>query len=229
MKSELQITFRNMKPSEEIEELVRAGAAKLDALYSQLMGCRVMIEIPHRHHKKGSPYHVRIDLTVPQGEIVVKREPSLSGQARQSGKRDLQKNVETQIPHKDLRIAISDAFKAAGRRLQDYARRQRGDIKTHAPLPEARVSQIFPREGYGFLVSEDGREIYFHKNSVLGQGFLRLKVRRLSGLLKSWEKKGLRPALCASFPNREFRKRQKARRLELTEQAWGAPTPRASD
>ena len=176
MKSELQITFRNMKPSEEIEELVRAGAAKLDALYSQLMGCRVMIEIPHRHHKKGSPYHVRIDLTVPQGEIVVKREPSLSGQARQSGKRDLQKNVETQIPHKDLRIAISDAFKAAGRRLQDYARRQRGNIKTHAPLPEARVSQIFPREGYGFLISEDGREIYFHKNSVLGQGFPRLKV-----------------------------------------------------
>jgi hypothetical protein len=144
MKSQLQITFRNMKPSKEIEELIRAGAAKLDALYSQLVGCRVMVEIPHRHHKKGSPYHVRIDLTVPQGEIIVKREPSLSARARQLGEREIRKNAEVQIPHKDLRFAISDAFKAAARRLQDYARRQRGDIKTHEPLPEARVSQIFP-------------------------------------------------------------------------------------
>jgi cold shock CspA family protein len=176
MKSELQITFRNMKPSKEIEELVRAGAAKLDALYAQLMGCRVMVEIPHRHHKKGSLYHVRIDLTVPQGEIVVKREPSLSAGARHLGERKVRKDAEAQVPHKDLRIAIGDAFKAAGRRLQDHARRRRGDIKSHVPLPEARVSQIFPREGYGFLASEDGREIYFHKNSVLGQSFPRLKV-----------------------------------------------------
>jgi len=82
MKSQLQITFRNMEPSKEIEEWIRAQAAKLDLLYSQLMGCRVMVEIPHRHHRTGSPYHIRIDLTVPQGEIVVKREPSLSARAR---------------------------------------------------------------------------------------------------------------------------------------------------
>ena len=86
MKSQLQMTFRNMKPSKEIEEWIRAGAAKLDTLYSQLMGCHVMVEIPHRHHKAGSLYHVRIDLRVPRGEILVKREPSLSGRARQSGK-----------------------------------------------------------------------------------------------------------------------------------------------
>jgi cold shock CspA family protein len=92
------------------------------------------------------------------------------------GERKIRKDAEAQVPHKDLRIAIGDAFNAAGRRLQDHARRRRGDIKSHVPLPEARVSQIFPREGYGFLASEDGREIYFHKNSVLGQSFPRLKV-----------------------------------------------------
>jgi cold shock CspA family protein len=73
-------------------------------------------------------------------------------------------------------LAIDDAFKAAGRRLQDYARRQRGDIKGRALLPEARVSKLLPQEGYGFLTSDDGREIYFHKNSVLGRAFPRLKV-----------------------------------------------------
>ena len=176
MKSELQITYRNMKPSTEIEDWIRAEAAKLDTLYSQVMGCRVAVEVPHRHHKKGSPYHIRIDLTVPRGEIVVKREPSLSARARHLGEREIRKQAEVKTPHKKLRQAIDDAFKAAGRRLQDYARRQRGDVKSPTLLPEAYVSKILPQEGYGFLTSDDGREIYFHKNSVLGRAFPRLKV-----------------------------------------------------
>lgn len=65
MKSQLLITFRNMKPSTEIEKWVRGEAAKLDTFYSQVMGCRVAAEVPHRHHRKGSLYHIRIDLTVP--------------------------------------------------------------------------------------------------------------------------------------------------------------------
>ena len=176
MKSELQVTFRNIEPSPEIEEWIRAEVAKLDTLYTQLMGCRVMIELPHRHHKKGLPFHIRIDLTVPQGEIVVKHEPSLSSRARQLRENEIRKQGEVDIPHKDLQQAITEAFKAAGRRLQDYARRQRGDIKSHVSLPEARVSKILPGAGYGFLTSDDGREIYFHKNSVLGRAFLRLQV-----------------------------------------------------
>ena len=176
MKSELQITYRNMKPSTEVEKWIRAEAAKLDTLYSRVMGCRVAIEVPHRHHWKGSPYHIRIDLTVPHGEIVVKREPSLNARARHLGEGKIKKQSEVKIPHKKLRQAINDAFKAAGRRLQDYARRQRGDIKSSTLLPEARVSKILPQEGYGFLASDDGREIYFHRNSVLGRAFPRLKV-----------------------------------------------------
>ncbi len=176
MKSELQITYRNMKPSTEVEKWIRAEAAKLDTLYSRVMGCRVAVEVPHRHHRKGSPYHIRIDLTVPHGEIVVKREPSLNARARHLGERESKKQSEVKIPHKKLRQAINDAFKAAGRRLQDYARRQRGDIKSPTLVPEARVSKILLQEGYGFLTSDDGREIYFHKNSVLGRAFPRLQV-----------------------------------------------------
>jgi cold shock CspA family protein len=113
---------------------------------------------------------------MPGGEIVVKREPSLSARARQLGEREIKKETEVHVPHKQLRQAIDDAFKAAGRRLQDYARRQRGDVKSLSLLPEARVSRILPEEGYGFLTSGDGREIYFHKNSVLRRAFPRLKV-----------------------------------------------------
>ena len=204
MKSELQVTFRNMEPSPEIEEWIRAEAAKLDTFYAQLMGCRVMVELPHRHHRKGSPFHIRIDLTVPQGEIVVKHVPSLSSRARQLGENEIRKHGEANIQHKDLRQAINDSFKTAGRRLQDYARRQRGDIKSHVPLPEARVSKILPRAGYGFLTSDDGREIYFHRNSVLGRAFPRLKVGTTVRFAEEQGEKGPQASTVHVVPKRRI-------------------------
>lgn len=70
MKSQLQITFRNMKSSKEVEEWIREAAAKLDSFYSQIMGCRVELQIPHRHHpRREARITFRIDLMVPQGEI----------------------------------------------------------------------------------------------------------------------------------------------------------------
>ncbi len=73
--------------------------------------------------------------------------------------------------YKDLNIMIRDAFDEARRQLEDYARRQRNEVKAHESLPHARVVRVFPEAGYGFLGTPDGREIYFHKNSVLGANF----------------------------------------------------------
>jgi cold shock CspA family protein len=190
MQSPPQITFRNMTPSATVEEWIRDEADKLDTFYSRVMGCRVAIEVPHRHHRKGSPYHIRIDLTVPGEEIVVKREPSLSQRARQSGETGIKKHLEVKTPHKNLRVAINDAFRAAGRRLQDYARRQRGDVKSHPPLQAARVGKILQDKGYGFLTSDDGRGIYFHKNSVLNRAFSHLKVGARVSFVEELGEKG---------------------------------------
>ena len=190
MKLPVQITFRNMDRSEAIEEWIRAEAAKLDTFYNRIMRCRVAIEVPHRHHRKGSSYRLRIDLTVPGEEIVVKRQPSLSHRVQQLGETEIKKHLELATPHKNLRLAINDAFKAAGRRVQDYARRRRGDVKSHAPLRLARVSKILPDEGYGFLTSDDNRGIYFHKNSVLNGAFSRLKVGTVVRFLEEQGEKG---------------------------------------
>jgi cold shock CspA family protein/ribosome-associated translation inhibitor RaiA len=190
MQSPLQITFRNITPSATIEEWVRTEADKLDSFYTRVMGCRVAIEVPHRHHRKGSPYHIRIELTVPGEEIVVKREPSLSHRARQLGETDIKKHLEVRTPHKNLRAAINDAFRAAGRRLQDYARRQRGDVKSHPSLQVARVGKILQDQGYGFLTSGDGRGIYFHKNSVLNGAFSHLKVGTRVSFVEELGEKG---------------------------------------
>lgn len=190
MQSPLQITFRNMTPSATIEEWVRTEVDKLDSFYNRVERCRVAIEVPHRHHRKGSPFHVRIDLTVPGEEIVVKRQPSLSHRARQLGETEIKKQLEVKTPHKNLRVAINDAFRAAGRRLQDYARRQRGDVKSHPSLQVARVGKILQDQGYGFLTSDDGRGIYFHMNSVLNGAFSHLKVGTRVSFVEELGEKG---------------------------------------
>lgn len=114
MQLPLQVTFRNMSPSEQLEAYIRERAAKLDEFYDKIMSCRVMVELHHQHHHKGNLYHVRVDLTVPQNEIVANRK------------------ADEHHAHEDAYVAVRDAFDAAERQLEDYARRQRGEVKTHA-------------------------------------------------------------------------------------------------
>jgi len=172
----IQVTFRKLESSAMVEQWIREEAVKLDEFYNRIMSCRVVVELPNRRRQWGNLYHVRIDVTVPGGELVVRRQPSLHAPIQQLHEAKVVKHLEVTTPHKELRQAIDDAFKAMGRRLQDYARRQRGDVKTHEPAPRARVSKLLPVEGYGFLETPGGREIYFHRNSVLDEGFDHLKI-----------------------------------------------------
>jgi cold shock CspA family protein len=170
------VTFRNVRSPELAGKWVRDEVSKLAILYPRIMACHVAVESPRRHHKHGSQFHIRIDLTVPGGEIVIKHEPSLHARVRQAGETKFAKHLELNNAHENLRQAIDHAFKAAGRRLQDYARRQRGSVKSHEPPLTAHVSKLFPKNGYGFITAQDGREIYFHKNAVLNRGFNKLKT-----------------------------------------------------
>ncbi len=153
MKIPLQITVRNLSLSEAAESEIQKKVEKLDSICDKIVGCRVRVEAPHRHKQQGILYNVRIDLTVPGKEIVVKREH-----------------------HEDVYVAIRDAFSAARRQVQNYMRKRRGEVKVHEDVPYARVSKLFFEEGYGFLETPDGREIYFHQNSVLNGGFENLDI-----------------------------------------------------
>ena len=181
METPLQITFRNMPRSDAIEENVREKAAKLDGLFGGITSCRVIVEAPHRHHYKGKAYVVRIDMAVPSGELVVNRAPKRLEAAKAHSKEPENDLAEHHEPskhaaHEDVYVAIRDAFNAAGRKLQTYARRRRGEKKIHERPPVARVAKLFPTDDYGFLETRDGRELYFHKNSVVNRGFERLEI-----------------------------------------------------
>ena len=151
MKFIFQITARDVPHSEALEAHVRQKAEKLQAFYPNLMGCRVVIEVPHKHKTQGRAFNVCLDITVPGKELVVNREAD-----------------------QDVYVALRDAFDAAKRQLEDYGRRQRGDIKTHAPVMHGKVKRVNPEEGYGFIETPDGQELYFHRDNLANINFDKL-------------------------------------------------------
>lgn len=142
----LQITFRNMKPSAAVEGRVREEAGKLETFYDGIIRCRAVIELPHKHRRKGDLYNVRIELTVPGAELIVKREPSLQASLRQVDVEKQSKSYEVDAAHKDIYVVIRDAFREARRQLQDFVRRQRGQTKLHTHEASGRGSQISSQE-----------------------------------------------------------------------------------
>jgi ribosomal subunit interface protein len=153
MQIPLQISLHGITRSNALYNAIREKADKLERYYDRIMSCRVVLELAGRHQRKGKEFSVRIDLKVPGGELAVTREHD-----------------------EDLQIALRDAFDAARRRLEDYARTQRGDVKRHAPEVEGRVARLDADQGFGFIVTDDGREYYFSRENVVTPPFENLAV-----------------------------------------------------
>lgn len=156
----LKIDFQNMDPSEYVTARVNSRVAKLAQVFNRVMGCRVTVQAPHRHHHKGNTYRIRIVVNLPGGTVVA---------GRDSG---------NDLAHADVYVAIRDAFDALERQLSSAVRRRRGEVKTHASGDTGRVARMFPDEGYGFIELTDGAQIYFHRNAVDGGGFSHLREGR---------------------------------------------------
>jgi ribosome-associated translation inhibitor RaiA len=168
----VQTTFRNMDASAAVAGRVQEEAEKLDKYFPRITSCRVIVEAPRRHHRHGDPFHIRIELEVPGKELVVKHEPNL----KREEQGEWHKRLEVGGPHQDVYMAIREGFKAMRRQLRDYVRCLRHEVKVHHRAPHAKVSKLFPKEGYGFIETLDGREIYFHENSVANWAFEPLDI-----------------------------------------------------
>lgn len=167
MQVPLRISTHEVTLSSDMEDFVRERARRLERFYPRLTRCDVVVNGYSRHHRSGGPVSVRMHLGVPGGELTVDRQAAES-----------------------VEVALREAFDAARRQLQDYWRLQRGKVKTHEPQPEARVIRIFPEEGYGFLLTPDGREIYFHAHSVLDGGFDALEVGTVARYVETQGEEG---------------------------------------
>jgi ribosome-associated translation inhibitor RaiA len=114
----VEVTFRNLEKSDSLEREIHHRAEKLGTYCSNIVACRVLVSKPHRHKVNGTRFSVHIDVVVPGEEIAVSHSPDFRKQS-EDGTR------------KDVRTVVRDAFAAAKRQLQDYARRRRLEVKAH--------------------------------------------------------------------------------------------------
>jgi cold shock CspA family protein len=153
MQTAPQVSFDDLPVDAAVRDAALDHIAQLERVSDRITGCHVVVAQPHRHHREGRLYSVRVDLVVPGGEIVVNRDHHLDH------------------AHEDVHVALRDSFLAARRRLEDHVRRMRGVEKTHATRARGRISRIFPLEGYGFIETPDGREVYFHRHAISDREF----------------------------------------------------------
>lgn len=154
-----QIDFHGMEPSPDYRDEILRHIERLEDKYGRMTSCRVVVTAPGGRHHTGGHFEVHIHIVLPdEREVAIDRTPDPDERFQR------------------FEFALNDAFGRAGRQLQDEVGRMRGKVKHHEEAPTGVVKQIMREDGYGFLESEDGREIYFHRNSVRAPGFDDLDV-----------------------------------------------------
>jgi ribosome-associated translation inhibitor RaiA/cold shock CspA family protein len=142
----LEIAFLNVPPSEAIERRIRDRVARMQRHFSHVTSCRVVFAVPHRSPANALEYHVRIETRVPDKELVVSRDPGDPG------------------AHFDPYVAVRDAFGAMERQLEAHGQKIRHETKLHPAPLQGQVRRTF--RDHGFAATNDGREVYFHRNAV---------------------------------------------------------------
>lgn len=160
MQVPIEVNFRNCVPSEQIRAEIEKEARRLDRLFGRITSCKVIVTVPSLlHHRKGELFKIDIHIALPRHKDVI-----------------VNKTHSDVHQHEHISVAIKDAFAAAQRQIEDAVRKMRGDVKQDIAPERGRVAKLIAEENYGFIESPDGREIYFHRNSVLDGAFDRLKV-----------------------------------------------------
>ena len=149
----LEITFSRMEPSEALETRIRKLAARLDKFSTHIMRCHVVVEAPGHHSHQGGLFNVHIDITAPGEQIAIRRAHHEAHS------------------HEDPYVALRDAFRAARRKLEEYERKRRHDVKTHVQPLHGRICELDSDRQFGRIETDSGRLIYFHSHSVHDRKF----------------------------------------------------------
>lgn len=160
MEIPLEISFHDMQSSDAVEAEIRRYVDKLEKVHGRIIGCRVAIEKQHRQHRTGNVFDVKIELRLPGGDVVVSREPH---------------RAHEKYATPTIRTSLRDAFAAAERQLKDYKQQQRGEVQVHEVPFQGQVAQLYPGEDHGFILTNDGTQLYFHRNSLMNADFDALK------------------------------------------------------
>lgn len=158
MQTSLQIAWEHMDPSDFLQARIEREVAALERTFSGIISCKVHVEGRSHRQRKGGLYAMRVRLLLPGGvEIEASRNPPQDH------------------AHEDAYVTLRDVFSALRRQLRERVRERREQSQHPDVHPHGLVSQLAPEKDHGFIRADDGRELYFHRNSVL-TGFDRLRV-----------------------------------------------------
>lgn len=169
---DFKIQYLGFPESDFVTNAVWDYIEHLEKIYKPIMSCNVIISHPHHKKHKGGIYHVKIRLHMAGGDIIIDRES------------------ENNHAHEDVYVAIRDAFDSAKRKLEDFTRVREGRVKEKAIPQHARIIRILDIEDCGFILDQNNREIYFHRNALLNGKFEDLKVGQEVRYSESMGEKG---------------------------------------
>lgn len=161
MEKPLQIAFKDTESSEFIETLIRERVDRLERFHHRIIGCRVVVDIPHRSHGSAKlPMGIAVEVEVPGRNKIVA------------------KGAENRHDTKaDQSVIINKVFDAVQRQLEEAADIQRGAVKQHdSEMETGLVVRLFPDQNYGFIEVKDSPDLYFTRNAVNGDAFDELEV-----------------------------------------------------
>ena len=152
METPIEIDFQGMAANTGVRDSIIKHVSQLEERFGRITAGRVVLKAPGGHHRKGGLYEINIRLTLPEGREV-----------------NVDHTAQNDERYSDLNFSINDTFKRARRQLQDQIRKLQGQVKHHEGAPVGTVVELDPLGEFGLIETEDGREIYFHRNSVLGE------------------------------------------------------------
>lgn len=152
MQVPVQVTFRDVKHSQEVTDHIYEKSEKLNQFSENMISCQVVVEFASKHLQTGSLYNTRIVVNAPGKEL-----------------------VSTRNHNENMYISIRDAFDDMARMLEDYSRILHGKVKHHPPIIEGVVARMFDK-GFGFIETANGDEYYFNKDHVVHPKVRSLRV-----------------------------------------------------
>ncbi len=154
----IQIVFHDVPHTEALEAEIREMIEHLDRFSDRILTCRVEIERDASRHQVGNRFRARIYVHLPGRELAVGDHPPKAS-------------------HTDLSVTVHDAFDAMERQIEEYMHVRKRVVKRHfQPDSRGRVVRVLPELDHGFIEAFDGREVYFHRNSVLHAALEELAV-----------------------------------------------------
>jgi ribosome-associated translation inhibitor RaiA/cold shock CspA family protein len=149
MQSPPTVTFRGVDPSPAIEDLIGERTARLEKFHAGIIACDVVVEAAQKRKTHGRLFSVRVRLGLPGPDISVSRDVA-QGDAQE-----------------DVRLAVNRAFSAVETKLKEQKRTMGAvEVKHHPPVLHGEVSELEPELGWGMIRADDGRSVYFQKDSL---------------------------------------------------------------